>query len=914
MLPKRCPRYQRDARLHLGNATKRARSQFLALIMLFAALPISGELVAGVLRGVVRDDASGEGISGAVIEVLPIGNRVKCGSAGTFQLKGLPAGTYTVRATSIGYAAAEKSVTISTESSEVTCELRLRSVALSTAEVVISARADRETDGAARLSELKAPSVITVMSAESIGRYPDASAADVAQRIPGLSITRVRGEARDAIIRGMEARYNSTLIDGVKMPSPATRNHILRLDILPSDLLQRVEITKSLTPDMEADGIGGAMNLVMRTAPDKFTLRGRLAAGYGSILFDRSLLAFRTDSVLDDPLVRNGGDYKAKPGDFTRDNLKLFSRTAPPDYLAELTIGDRMFDGRLGLIVATSLQQTYRRSETVHNYDAVDADNNLYLTRRQFREFGQDLTRYGVTAKADFIFDARNEVTASLSGFLRQNREARIQSDSNYISFPVLLIGHRSVVQTHTLGSVVVDARHKLDEWQLRWRVGYAIAGQANPDRAEFITSTALIGDQIASEPIFYAVQRDWQHNEDRDLFAGADGEWEGLRAQNITLGAGGLFRTKRRSNYQNEYRLSTVTDSHGQLPVFTSIDSVQWEVLNVGGTPEYSNNNYRCAEETAAGYLMARWTIGDLGILGGVRVEATSSDFSTWNVDRMAQLSAASSYIDVLPSVHLRYALAERSVLRLSAGRTISRANYFDLVPYNYFADDYRVMGNPALRHTRSTNIDLRYEAYLSENGQLSVGTFFKSITDPVESTLDLSNPALPTLTPRNLGTATNIGLELVGGITVFDHLRLSANYTFTNSSITSSKLQNDRASGRTITVQETRSLQGQSAHIGNLAVAYVNEGSGTTAQTSLTYTGRRIAAVSVHANLNHYQTDITMLDVSLEQRLVKSFSFLLRANNLLDAPFEIRSQSGDLIESERSGMFITVGIVYRN
>ena len=883
----------------------------LSVVAIFAAIISAAS--AAVIRGRIVDQQNNAPLVGASISI--VGTRLGAISdkAGAYSIDNLPVGRYTISVRYVGYDTGEREVTIREDVASIIMDFQLQPRDISGASIVVTARSGKETDASARLTEKNAPSVVSVLSAQTIARYPDASTAEIAKRIPGISITRVRGEAREAIVRGMEGRYNNTLIDGVKVPSPSTNTRSVQLDYLASDLLQRIEVTKSLTPDMEADAIGGSVNLVMRTAPAEFLLRARLGIGYNASLLDNDLVGFRTDSVLADPLEINGAGYESKPGDFTRDNLKLTRENASPDLIGELTIGDRLLDGRLGLILGASVQKTSQHSETTRNYDGVDPDNTLFLVRRQYRLHGHVKSKLGANAKVDYIFDERNDIQLSFTGFIRRNQETRLINDTNLVYSPVLYLGSRSVLQTYSLANIVLSGHNDLGLVEVKWRGGWATAEQTKPDRAELTTSVALVGDSVVSQPVLYAVLRDWQHNEDRDIFGGLDALWKGLEEAGITITAGALYRTKERSNYQNEYRLSPVPDAQNQIPTFSSIDELQWAVLNTGGTPQYANNNYTCSENVLGAYLMGAWTSGAWNILAGARLEATDARYATFDVNELAQVSALKTYSDILPSAHIRYELDDESNLRLSIGQTISRPGYFDVVPYNFIGEDFREKGNPELKRALSTNLDLRYEIIPSAGPRFSLGAFAKRIADPIEYTLDLGDPALPTIVARNLGDATNIGAEVVAEVELPAYFALHANYTYTHSAITTNKILNDRAVGRVLTLEETRPLQGQSDHIGNLALAFNHPDWGTFAQLSFTYTGRRIAQVSIYKGFDHYESGFPLLDFSFEHSLAERFSAFARVTNLLNTPYEVRVPNGFVTEREVFGQTATIGINYR-
>ena len=127
-----------------------------------------------------------------------------------------------------------------------------------------------------------APNITNVVSADQIGAFPDPNAAEALQRIPGISIQRDQGEGRYVIIRGTEPRLNATLIDGERIPAPEANVRQVALDVIPADLLQAIEVSKALTPDMDADAIGGSVNLVMKEAPDTLRVFGSIGGGYNS--------------------------------------------------------------------------------------------------------------------------------------------------------------------------------------------------------------------------------------------------------------------------------------------------------------------------------------------------------------------------------------------------------------------------------------------------------------------------------------------------------------------------------------------------------------------------------------------------------------------------------------------------------
>ena len=136
---------------------------------------------------------------------------------------------------------------------------------------------------------------MNIVSARTIEVSPDITVANVVQRVSGVTVERNNsGDGQYAILRGMDKRYNYTLVNGIKIPSPDNKNRFVPLDIFPAELLDRLEVTKALTADMEGDAVGGAVNMIMKDAPSQRQLTANLSVGYNASYFDRDFQYFKT--------------------------------------------------------------------------------------------------------------------------------------------------------------------------------------------------------------------------------------------------------------------------------------------------------------------------------------------------------------------------------------------------------------------------------------------------------------------------------------------------------------------------------------------------------------------------------------------------------------------------------------------
>jgi len=337
--------------------------------------------------------------------------------------------------------------------------------------------------------------------------------------------------------------------------------------------------------------------------------------------------------------------------------------------------------------------------------------------------------------------------------------------------------------------------------------------------------------------------------------------------------------------------------DSAGGLP-FTNINAVvpylyfQATGQNQGIVTAANANTYTAHEQIGAGYIQAKFNLLQaLQVLGGVRVENTQDAYNT----ALPATSTVGSrgtihYTDVLPSVHFKYQLGMDQNLRLSYYKSISRPGFGDLVPITDNSNnEFTFLGNPYLKHVRADNLDLRYEWFPGLLDEILVGAFYKKLENPIEYFVTQADgPSSLFIKPQNTNEATNYGAEAV--VTkYFGMFGVSANYTYTHSRITTTKLLYTYVAGvgnQTETVNQTRPLQGQANNIGNISLLFKDQKLGLDVQLALAYTGDRIAQVSPYANLDIWQKPFTQLDLSLEKRISHHFTFFGKINNLTNAP----------------------------
>ena len=879
------------------------------LLFFFSQLQAETSIKVSSIAGKIFDKESNEPLTGATIVLHGTNYYSISGLDGSFQIRNIAHGNYSMDISFVSYE--PQSIDIEVDG-PVNLNIAMESVAISLGTVVVTTTRIGHTEASARATERNAPNVMNVIAARTIELSPDITVANVAQRVSGVSLERSpTGDGQHTIVRGMDKRYNYTLVNGVKIPSPDNNNRYVPLDIFPSELLERLEVTKSLTPDMEADAIGGVVDMKLKDAPEEAVLNFNIATGMNTLFLDRDFSTFDHASVsMSSPKMGKGNDYQSTVDDFplgvvnhqTVDNMPL-------NQLYGLTAGRRFGNrNRFGVIAAFSHQNTVRGSESDFFHFSTDRESNLpVLDNAITADRSTRQIRTGAHAKMDYRVSEDHNLSFYSSYMRLAEQETRVMVDTalqlarsgpgtGRIEKWIRTRQRISNIFTNNLQGV-----HKFNDlFSLDWSAVYSRATYDDPDMAEFMTiserrlnedGTFRQTDWVYDNTNHRGFFRRWMGNSDQDIAGYLNLHFTpDIFGQEVLIKTGGMYRNKQRENYFDRYRLGTSPTY--QVYGGDITDNTFNVVIN--GSP-LSPLNYELTENVMAGYAMTRFRLfEDLVVVTGLRIESTELSWISSAPSSVPGAVGTIEYTEMLPHLHLKYELDRRQSIRASYYESMSRQGYFEIIPYNFYEEDqFREAGNPDLKHAYARNVDLRYEFFPNVLDQFMVGAFFKNIDNPIETAVvrreDLANRLF--LTPQNFGTATNMGFE-VDLIRYFNLLGVRANYTFTNSEITSNKIVQFRDENGSLSSRiepQTRPLQGQSAHLGNFSLLFKNQRSGTDAQLSMVYTGRRIAYISAYKDNDQWQRAFTQLDFSLDQRIMPGLIAYIKVNNILNTPFEL-------------------------
>jgi TonB-dependent receptor len=879
----------------------------------------------GRISGKITDDL-GLVMPGAAIwmNTNPVKGTIS-DNAGKYLITGLSEGEFTLTVSYLGYE--DKIVNVSIINGKST-ELNVSIIEASLVGDEVLILGDRLRGQAKALNQQKNNANITnIVAADQIGKFPDANIGDAVKRIPGITMQNDQGEARNIIIRGMAPQLNSVTINGERVPSAEGDNRNVQMDLIPADMVQAVEVNKAVLPNMDADAIGGSVNLVTRKAPSGLRLSGTLGSGL-NLLSEKPI--WNGSLILGNRWMNNklGVILSASYNNHTfgSDNFEgVWAETTNPEYPVVLSGFDlRKYD----------VQRVRRSASLSLDYEVAKGHNIYFNSMYNWRDDWENRYRFRVdrlnTPITTNKFTKLSDGLLELQGRVAIQTKGGIDNDRNK--------GTR--LEDQRVANYTLSGDHALGKMKMTWSGTYATAQEDRPNE-RYIThrsnktvivdykdpSKYLVTLKNSADELTLSLNQIYESNNntnEKDINGRLDFE---LPISNnkgkIQFGARYRGKDKERVNTYDIYDPITDLGSGGNtlasLPISRQNERV---FLNgekyvpgnfvtkefLGGLDldnalkfekedaiaEYITTNYTAQENITGGYVMADYKLTDkLLAIVGVRIENTSIKYSGFELDEdneEAKPTAETSkkYTNILPGAHLKYDFNDNSILRFAWTNTLARPNYFDLVPYaNYSPDNMTLVeGNSELKATTAMNFDLMYENYFKSIGVISVGGFYKDISNFIYSRTDLNvtHPQygqLQSLTrPENGGTADVYGFEvavqrqldfLPGFLKGFG---VYLNYTFTESSTTGiQEREND----------DLR-LTGTAKNMFNASLSY--ETKKLVVRTSLNFASDYIDLIGGTSFNDIYYDKQTFVDVNASYAITPKWRIYAEANNLTNQP----------------------------
>lgn len=867
----------------------------------------------GSVGGRVVDNATGLALPGASVRIMENNRSAVTGNDGSFSFSSVGTGNYTLV---ISYEGLEQQrVNVAVQSGQAArADVRMTSAGVRPEEILVLSR----LAGYASTINMQrnAPSVRTIVSADALGQIREGNIGDALVRLPGLSVESRAGVQRTATIRGLAPQYNTVTVNGLRMTN-VDGNRDIALDSFPANMLSRVEVVKSPTPDMSADAIGGTVNLVTRSAFDK-----------------------------------DGRTFETEVGTTYNDNRGTWNRQAGVTFAD--TFGEQ---GEFGLLGSISYFRDHRGYDVISTAYTPGANNNFINRSLQYdRKETKDKIGAGVT------FDYRPSIDTefTFSGIYHYDYRELWRRGTDYRPNPGTQFNVSETAGSSTGGRVdsivfyrepknvfqmyTGEVEHRTGDWLFDGRMAYSNAkksypvtlqvlnswnnvdltyDRSNPDFPSFqVTNGVDISDpsglqfrQFDSTQV-PREEDEWSFdaNAERD-FSYASIPWTlktGLRAtykdsaqaQPDTVRYSGLAGTSPQSLLEQYSNDNFMKESNGRavlMPVFpdwrkylelqkNSPQSLTQNAAAAFFTEQTrANADFSISEDILAAYVMADVDLNGLQILTGVRVESTeiNSDAnevitSGNTVTAINRVSDSASYTNVLPGVHARYSMVDdKMVLRASVTQAISRPPPGDLIPSRQenAQMNQRVIGNPNLKPAESDNFDLTAEYFLPPLGVISAGAFYKDISDFVFSTSRIAADGVDERTRTNGEGGKVKGLEFVWVQQLsflpgmLSGLGIETNYTW----LDSQGVYPGRES-------ENLELVNSPRYIYNSIVSYA--AGPVSVRVSYNRLPERLEAVGARRSLDRYNAASSVWDLALKYAFSDSGSAFVNVKNLTDTP----------------------------
>ena len=535
-------------------------------VLIFIFLLIPKESISGTIKGYVYELETGSPLVNATVHLEKSNLYAVSGLNGSFVIENVPSGVYAIVINYVSLKTFKQEIKIK-EKEVLTIEAGLqRGEDSYLKEVIITGKREGTSERVARIIEQSDPQIMNVVSSQAIKISPDLTVASIVKRVSGVSIEQgSAGNGQFAILRGMDKQYNYTLVNGVKIPSPDRDNRYVPLDIFPSELLERLEVYKTLTPAMEGDAIGGAVNMVMKDAPNTLQINFNIATGYNDIFFTRDFMSFNHREINKlSPYQIHPKPYSAVPSDFSTCPVSYQLNAPMPDILAGFSVANRFLNNKLGVLLAGNFQNSYRGTNSLFlESSVVDTLQGVTLTSMQEREYSEDELRYAFYSKIDYRLPNRNKIQwnnsfMNLTDFQVRDTKQTYLTLGGYDSEngnAALLYSTRSrTTKQNIFNSTLQGDHHLSQDLKLDWSAVYSIAKNDVPDNAK-VTLNGEENNFLARKTSAKNATRRWEYNTDRDLAAYLNLTcYLPVATLPVEWTVGGLYRDKRRNNFFNEY------------------------------------------------------------------------------------------------------------------------------------------------------------------------------------------------------------------------------------------------------------------------------------------------------------------------------------------------------------------------
>ncbi|MEP6796268.1 MAG: TonB-dependent receptor [Saprospiraceae bacterium] len=881
------------------------------LILVFFLSLASSFMVAqknAIISGKVIDKLTSETVIGATVNIEGTSAGTVTDIEGNFKLTVVP-GNYTLIIRYVGYDAG--SVKVEAKANQVaTVEYAMEEgKETSLKEVVVTATAERSSDVVMYIEVKKSPYIASGITGSEIRKTPDRTVGDILKRVTGASIQ----EGKFVIIRGMNDRYNAGYLDGALLSSTESDRKAFAFDFIPANLIDNLSIVKAGSPDLIGDFGGGVIIINTKSVPDKLVQSISLGAQYHSLTtfndfeqfksypseelnfinksraipsFEENALKLSTSFPSAAEKMRLGDISKKFNNDWSRSTV-----TAVPNARFAYSLGfpiQLSSSSKLGVMFAVNYANTRKISENGINTFDGSGQVSGFTDKAYLRNINTggifNINYIGQSTQINFrnLVNVNSDFnTISRTGTGNFNDVLTVQNTANLLNYNRLYNGILSMKQL--IGDSILTINASASYSNVHREVpDYRIASYTKtPD---FDNYRLAIGD------FFNSSTGRFESKLDENIY-GATVELSKKfksRTMRTEIKSGYFYQDRSRSFSARSFVYNGAPDELTLDPAKDlgpgNIDATKLYLV------EKSSDDlafYEGQSTMNAVYLMADNNYRNkIRAVYGVRFEDIDLKVSNHKINKTI---ADIKQMSFLPSLNLTYYLSQKTNVRGSYFSSVNRPEFRELAPFSFFVfeKNAEIRGNSDLKIATLQNFDFRYEFYPKGGQLISIGGFYKSIANPIELSLDVTQP-FTTFTFTNEKSAKIYGLEFelkkkLDFINVFNLFQNISVYS--NISLIKSKLDFNPGSQ----AKADRPLQGQSPYIFNARLQYENPDNGWSWNFSFNRVGRRIAFVGVDPKFGD-----TRQDIYEAPRSVVDFQLGKTINNI-----NIKLTIGDLLHN---------------
>ncbi|RRO20323.1 TonB-dependent receptor [Flavobacteriaceae bacterium 14752] len=920
----------------------------------------------GRIQGTIQD--------GELNDILPFANVIikgtQTGTTSDFEGKysiELEPGTYTVEFSYVGYQTVEISEVVVKPNDITTVNVTLNATANSLEEVTITTTARRNTEQSVLNLQKKSIKVMDGLSSEGIKRTGASNVASAVKRIPGVS---VQG-GKYVFVRGLGDRYTKSILNGMDIPGLDPDRNTLQMDIIPSNIIENVIVSKTASADMPADFTGGVVDIVTKDFPSREEYSLSVGMSYNPDMhFNSDFLESNTsgtdflgfdDGERDLPIPENidipspVGSGVNEDGVSLTDITSAFNRKMGADrqdsgadfnfsFSAGNTYNVGENNNKLGYLANISYRNTTEYFEDLEQnffFKPIDpADTELTPNRTQKGDVGFNNVLLsglaGLSFKTDYSKYKLN-VLHLQNGISRAGKFRTF----TFIQDDIEVVRDNAEYTQKSITNIGLTGDHAFEDssWEVDW--GLSTSFSSIEDKDVRVTPFEVTGEnQFAIRPSTAGTpQRIWRDLEEINLTGKIDitkkHELFGRKAK-LKFGSAGTYKDRdfKINNFNVLIDGASVTPINGNADNLFLPENI-WNSNTDNGTFIQGNfqpaNTFEANSTVLAAYVSEEFNITDkLKSILGLRFENYTLNYTGQNNQGTVVLDDEEvlSEADLFPSANLIYALTDEINLRTSYYRTTARPSFKEASIAQIFdpLSDITFIGNIDVLPSYINNFDLRIEKFEGEGQMFAFSAFYKAFDDPIEL---VAFPQAPNnFEPRNVNSADVYGVEFevrknFGFITTgLEKFSVNANVSIIESEVKMADREfesRQTAAREGETIDNERDLQGQSPYLINVGLNYDDDEKGWQGGLFYNVQGETLEVVGIR----NVPDAFTQPFHNVSFRLTKAFgedqkqAINIGISNILDDDVETFYKSfgsPDKIFSKRSpGQAFSIGYSYK-